>query len=162
MDWALPTSQRDLGNLPGRALVSSGLRRMGRKRIGLGFIGFAFVVATFAFVLPKIADYRDVWDVVERSLLAVARRSGGRHGPQRDDVRPALAGCAPRVCASCWCSMMTQASTALSIVAPGGVAVGMAGQVGILRAWGFASSLIARAVTLTSLWNQFANLSLPR
>ena len=33
--------------------------------------------------------------------------------------------------------MMTQASTALSMVAPGGAAVGIAGQYGILRVWGF-------------------------
>ena len=32
---------------------------------------------------------------------------------------------------------MTQASTALSIVAPGGAAIGMAGSWGMLRAWGF-------------------------
>ena len=35
---------------------------------------------------------------------------------------------------------MTQASTALSIVAPGGAAIGMAGSWGMLRAWGFRSA----------------------
>src|SRR5262249_47560594 len=56
---------------------------------------------------------------------------------------------------------VTQASTALSIVVPGGIAVGVAGSYGILRKWGFAVNDVARAITLTGLWNQFLNLSFP-
>ena len=57
--------------------------------------------------------------------------------------------------------VMTQASTALSIVAPGGAAIGMAGSWGMLRGWGFRSGAVARAVTLTGVWNQLANLVFP-
>jgi uncharacterized membrane protein YbhN (UPF0104 family) len=56
---------------------------------------------------------------------------------------------------------LTQVSTALSIVVPAGAAVGIAGSYGMLRSWGFPSREIGRAVTLVSLWNQFANLSYP-
>ena len=56
---------------------------------------------------------------------------------------------------------VTQASTALSIVVPGGAAAGIAGSYAMLRAWAFPPRSIARAVTLTSLWNQFANLAYP-
>ena len=56
---------------------------------------------------------------------------------------------------------MTQASTALSIVAPAGAAVGLAGSYGILRSQGFPAREVGRAVTVTGLWNQFANLSYP-
>jgi uncharacterized membrane protein YbhN (UPF0104 family) len=56
---------------------------------------------------------------------------------------------------------LTQVSTALSIVVPAGAAVGIAGSYGMLRRWGFPSREIGRAVTLVSLWNQFANLSYP-
>jgi len=140
--------------------VSSGLRRIGPKRVGLGLIGFAVVVATFVFVLPQIADYRDVWDVVERlswrwlvALAAATALNVTTFAPPWQVALPGLRFLPALT--------MTQASTALSIVAPGGVAVGVAGQVGILRGWGFAGSLIARAVTLTSLWNQFANLFYP-
>ena len=55
----------------------------------------------------------------------------------------------------------TQASTALTYVAPGGGIVGMAGSYGLLRTWGFGSAEVARAVTLTGVWNQLANLLLP-
>jgi uncharacterized membrane protein YbhN (UPF0104 family) len=56
---------------------------------------------------------------------------------------------------------MTQASTALSIVAPAGAAVGMAGSWGMLRSWGFGPGPVTRAVTLTGVWNQLANLVYP-
>lgn len=56
---------------------------------------------------------------------------------------------------------LTQVSTALAIVVPGGAAVGIAGSYGMLRRWAFPSREIGRAVTLVSLWNQFANLSYP-
>jgi putative heme transporter len=56
---------------------------------------------------------------------------------------------------------MSQASTALSIVMPAGAAVGLAGSYGLLRSLGFQAREVARGLTLTGLWNQFANLSYP-
>ena len=56
---------------------------------------------------------------------------------------------------------MTQVSAALAIVVPGGPAAGIASAVGMLRAWGFASWELTRAVTLTGLWTQFLNLTFP-
>ena len=35
------------------------------KRFGLGAVSLGIVVATFAFVLPTIADYREVWALVQ-------------------------------------------------------------------------------------------------
>ena len=57
--------------------------------------------------------------------------------------------------------MMTQATTALSLVVPGGAAVGIATAYGMLRRAGFGRRTIARSVTLVSLWNQLANLAYP-
>jgi putative heme transporter len=57
--------------------------------------------------------------------------------------------------------VLTQVSTALSIVVPAGAAVGIASSYAMLRSWAFPSREIGRAVTLVSLWNQFANLSYP-
>lgn len=128
--------------------------------MALGAVGIAVVVATFVFVLPRVADYRQVRAVVQTlswpwlAALAVAMALNlATFAPPWQVALPGLRF-APAL-------KMTQASTALSIVSPGGVAVGMAGQVGILRSWGFDSASIARAVTLTSLWNQFANLFFP-
>lgn len=130
------------------------------KRAGLGAIGLVFVVATFAFFLPKIADYRDVWGVVRDlswpwvvALLVVTALNILTFAPP---WIAALPGLRFRDALA-----LTQIATALSIVVPAGAAVGIAGAYGILRRWGFAPREIARAVTLVSLWNQFANLSYP-
>ena len=56
---------------------------------------------------------------------------------------------------------LTQASTALAIVVPGGGAAGAAVAFGMLRKWGFPPRDLSRALTLTTLWNQFLNLSFP-
>jgi putative heme transporter len=130
------------------------------KRFLVGAASVAIIVATFAFLLPRIADYRDVWDVVRGlswvwivALLVAAGINVLTFAPPWLTVLPGL---------RFWPTlMMTQASTALSIVVPGGAAVGIAGAYGMLRRWGFGAADVARAVTLVSLWNQLANLAYP-
>ena len=130
------------------------------KRVLLGVGGAVLAVATFAFFLPKIADYRDVWGVVQGIswewalvLLAVTALNIATFAPPWLVL---LAGL------RFWPAlMMTQATTALSIVVPGGAAVGIATAYGMLRRSGFAPGAVARSVTLVSLWNQLANLAYP-
>jgi uncharacterized protein (TIRG00374 family) len=126
----------------------------------LAAIGLGFAVATFAYFLPQIADYRDVWDVIQElswvwlaALAATAILNLITFAPP---WMVALPGLGFRSALA-----LTQVSTALAIVVPAGAAVGIAGAYGMLRRWGFASRDIGRAVTLVSLWNQFANLSYP-
>ena len=46
--------------------ADAGAKRKSRKRQYLGGgLGVAVVVLTFVFVLPRIANYREVWDVVK-------------------------------------------------------------------------------------------------
>jgi uncharacterized membrane protein YbhN (UPF0104 family) len=130
------------------------------RRYALGAVGLVFVVVTFAYFLPKIADYRDVWGIVRDlswpwivALLAVTALNILTFAPP---WIAALPGLRFRDALA-----LTQIATAISIVVPAGAAVGIAGAYGILRRWGFAPREIARAVTLVSLWNQFANLSYP-
>jgi putative heme transporter len=130
------------------------------RRLGLGALSLGIVVATFAFVLPTIADYRDVWALVQdlswewiALLFAAALLNLLTFAPPWMVVLPGLS--------FAQAITVTQASTALSIVVPGGLAAGLAGSYAMLRRWGFASRDVARAVTLTGLWNQFLNLSFP-
>ena len=51
----------------------SGVPRWLSKRVLLGLGGAVLIVATFAFLLPKIADYRDVWGVVKERVVGVGR-----------------------------------------------------------------------------------------
>ena len=123
-------------------------------------IGLVFAGATFAFFLPQIADYRDVWEVIQELswawLAALAAAAIINLVTFAPPWMVALPGLSFRSAFA-----LTQVSTALAIVVPAGAAVGIAGAYGMLRRWGFASRDIGRAVTLVSLWNQFANLSYP-
>jgi uncharacterized protein (TIRG00374 family) len=130
------------------------------RRGALGALSLAIVAATFFYFLPTIANYADVWVVVKQlswewavALLVATVLNLATFAPPWMVTLPGL---------SFFRAMeVTQASTALSIVVPGGVAVGAAGAYGMLRRWHFAVSDITRAVTLTSLWNQFLNLTFP-
>ena len=135
-------------------------QRAGWKRYAFGGAGIAIVVATFAVVLPKIADYRDVWDVVTTLtwewIVALAAATALNLATFAPPWMVTLPGLRFRQALE-----MTQASTALSIVAPGGAAVGMAGSWGMLRGWGYPIRAVTRAITLTGVWNQLANLLFP-
>ncbi|HEV3478609.1 MAG TPA: lysylphosphatidylglycerol synthase domain-containing protein [Gaiellaceae bacterium] len=134
--------------------------RLPRRRVLLAVVGFLFALATFAYFLPRIADYRDVWDVLRglswRWLLALAAAAILNLLTFAPPWMVALPGLGFRRAL-----MLTQASTALSIIVPAGAAVGIAGAYAMLRRWGYAGREIGRAVTVASLWNQFANLSYP-
>ena len=130
------------------------------RRVALGLVGLGIIVATFAYFLPTIADYRDVWAVVSdlswqwvAVLTAATVLNLVTFAPPWMVALPGLSFVQAMV--------VTQTSTALSIVVPAGLAAGMASSYGMLRTWGFASRDVARAVTLTGLWNQFLNLSFP-
>ena len=115
---------------------------------------------TFAYVLPRIADYRDVWDVIKTLTWRWAVALAGATVLNVLTFAPpwivTLPGLRLRAALA-----LTQASTALTYVVPGGAAVGIAGSFGLLRSWGFSASDVSRAVTLTGVWNQFANFLFP-
>ncbi len=118
------------------------------------------VAAVFVFLLPRIADYRDVWAVVQElgweewALLVGATVLNIATFPPPWMV--ALPGLRYREAMA-----MTQASTALSLVTPAGAAVGMAASYSMLRSWGFEGRPVGLAVAVTGIWNQFANLAFP-
>jgi putative heme transporter len=131
-----------------------------RLRVALGAVALVFVVATFVWFLPQIADYRDVWELVNQlswgwiaALVAVTVLNLATFAPPWQVALPGL-GFVRAL-------QLTQASTALSVVVPGGTAAGMAASFGMLRGWGFRRNEIARTITLVGLWNQFLNLSFP-
>ena len=130
------------------------------KRALLGVAGALLIAATFAYFLPTIADYRDVWGVVKElswtwiaALLTAAVLNVLTFAPPWLVLLPGL---------RFWPTlMMTQAATTLSIVVPGGAAVGIASVYGMLRRSGFRPAAVTRTVTLVSLWNQLTNLVYP-
>ena len=137
-----------------------GRLRRNRKRLLGGAATLVVIGLTFAFVLPRIADYRDVWEVVkglsweDGLLLAGATILNLATFPP--PWMAALPGLRYRDAMA-----LTQASTALSLVSPAGAAVGMAASYSMLRSWRFGAPEVALAVAVTGVWNQFANLAFP-
>jgi putative heme transporter len=136
------------------------LRKPLTKRLLLGAASLAIILATFVYFLPTIANYGQVWDVVKTLswqqillLLAASAINLVTFAPPWMVALPGLT--------FVQAFTVTQASTALSIVVPGGIAAGVAGSYGILRKWGYPLNDVTRAITLTGLWNQFLNLTFP-
>jgi len=136
-----------------------GLTKTHKRMLGAGG-SIAVVVLVFVFVLPRIADYRDVFDVLrdldwqDWALLAGAVVLNLSTFPP--PWMAALPGLGYREGMA-----MTQASTALSIVSPAGAAVGMAASYTMLRSWRFPADAVALAVAIAGIWNQLANLAFP-
>ena len=135
-------------------------RRKGRNRV-IGIAVAAVVIGgVFLFVLPRIADYRDVWHVIQgiswqwiAGLAFAVIINVVTSAPPWMAALPGLGFLhALRV---------TQASTALTMVAPGGAAVGMASSYTMLTAWGFDDRAIGLAVLVTGVWNQLVIFGFP-
>jgi uncharacterized protein (TIRG00374 family) len=132
------------------------LRRYLAPAVAVVLVGVIFIV-----VLPRIADYREVLDAIQRLtweqillLLGVTALNVSTYAPPFMVALPGLRF-VPAL-------TVTQASTASTYVAPaGGPAVGMALAYGMLRAWGFEAGAVALAVTVTGVWNQFLQLGSP-
>jgi uncharacterized protein (TIRG00374 family) len=136
------------------------LRKPWVKRGAAAAVSVAVIAVTFAYFLPTIASYGQVWGVVKELswqeivvLLGATALNVVTFAPPWQVAVPGLSFVRAL--------RLTQASTALSLVVPGGIAAGVAGSFGILRRWGFPPREITRAITLTGLWNQFLNLSFP-
>jgi uncharacterized protein (TIRG00374 family) len=130
-----------------------------RRLLGIG-LGTAVVAATFLYVLPRIANYGDVWEAVNDlawaqvgALLGAPLHNLATFAPPWQAALPGLGFFRAFV--------LTQASTASTYVAPGGAAVRMALSFGMLRAWGFEAPAVTLAVAVTGVWNQLAMLGFP-
>jgi uncharacterized membrane protein YbhN (UPF0104 family) len=143
----------------GTATRRRGLTRNHRRILGAAG-SIAVVVLVFVFVLPKIADYRDVLEVVRdlgwRDWIALAAAVVLNLVTFAPPWMAALPGLSFREAMA-----MTQASTALSIISPAGAAVGMAASYSMLRSWKFEAPAVGLAVAVAGLWNQLMNLVFP-
>ena len=130
------------------------------RKVLAASIGLAAIAATFVFVLPRIANYGDVWDAVRdltgRQLAVLAGATLLNlvtFAPPWQAALPGLGFLRAFV--------LTQTSTAATYLAPGGAAVGIATSYAMLRAWGFRGSRIGLAAAILGAWNQFALLTFP-
>jgi putative heme transporter len=130
------------------------------KRLIRPVLSLIVVVATFAFVLPSVANYRQVWNTVASLSIAwivllvlLDAVNIATYGPPWVVALPGLRYFAAE--------QLTLTSTAVSNVMPAGGALSFGVQYEMLRTWGFPVASIARALVITGLWSQLTNLSLP-
>jgi uncharacterized protein (TIRG00374 family) len=120
----------------------------------------AVVAVVFVVVLPRIANYSEVWRVLSglsagaiAALVVATVVNVATYGPPWMAALPGLGYRQSMV--------LTQTSTALSVAVPGGDAVGIAASYAMLRGWGFRRDAVAVAVVVTGVWNQIVNVVLP-
>ncbi len=131
-----------------------------RRQIAGIVVGLAVVALVFAYLLPKIADYGRVWDVISTLswpwIVALVGSSVLFILSDAPPWLPVLPGL------SFFNALrMDLAGSGLSQVLPGGTAVNVATQYGMLRSWGFDAPQIALAISLTTLWSQLATFGFP-
>ena len=117
-------------------------------------IGVVVMVVVFAVVVPRIANYSDVWRAVRGvsgiwfgAMVVAAALNVVSFAPP---YMAALPGLRPRPALT-----SSLAATASTFIAPGGPAVGIGLAIAMLKAWGFPLRAVTIAVTLTALWNLF-------
>jgi uncharacterized protein (TIRG00374 family) len=130
------------------------------RRHGPRALAIIVVVVVFVFVLPRIADWGAVWDVIksltarDTAILAfVTILNILTFGPP---WMAALPGLSFRNSLT-----VSLASTAIANVAPGGDAVGLATTFAMLRGWGFEKARVTLALVVFTVWNQLVNVLFP-
>jgi uncharacterized membrane protein YbhN (UPF0104 family) len=148
---------------PVDARAASDSRKARRKRIVRVvqvLVSIVVVVGIFALVLPKIADYRDVWHtitsltVLELTTLVLATVFNlATYWWQMVAAMPGLT--------TAQAAVNNQSSTTIANILPGGGAIAVGLAVAMFRSWGFTGSEITLELTLTGIWNSFLKLGLP-
>jgi len=130
------------------------------RRLVPALIGLAIVAAIFGFALPKIASYRAVLDVVSGltwewwlALAGAVVLNVLTFAPPWAVALPGLGFRRALV--------LTQASTAVSSVLPGGEAVGLGLSMGMMRSWGFPAEALTAAIAIVGGLNIVAKVVLP-
>jgi len=131
-----------------------------KKSIILGIIGLVFIVIIFWKVIPQIGSYSDAADALRGMSTSAIVLIGV------SVVLYLLAYGLPFMAAApglkFWRSEQTnQAAFAISNGIPGGGAVGLAVQFGMLTSFGISGTAATAAITAVGLWSTFVTLGLP-
>lgn len=131
-----------------------------KKSIILGLVGLAFIILIFWKVIPQIGSYSQAWDALQ-SMGGVAMAV-----IVTAVVVYLLAYGFPFMAAApglnYWRSQQTnEAAFAISNGVPGGGAVGLAVQYGMLTSFGVSATASTAAITAVGLWSTFVTLGFP-
>jgi uncharacterized protein (TIRG00374 family) len=123
-------------------------------------VSLAIVGGIFVGILPKIADYSQVWKSITDltplelgSLLAVTVLNIVTYWPQMVASMPGL---------TFWqAGVNNQSSTTIANTLPLGGALATGVSYTMYRSWGFRNSEIVLSALVTGVWNTFIKLALP-
>src|SRR5262249_10642386 len=123
-----------------------------KRGVAIG-VGLAVILGTYVFVLPRFANYGEVWEAVKELswgwiavLLATVALNIATFAPPWMAVLPGLRFLPALT--------VTQASTASTYLAPGGPAVRIRLSAAILLALGFGAGAVTPAAAVTALHDQ--------
>ena len=131
-----------------------------KKSILLGIIGLAFIVLIFWKVIPQIGSYADAWEALQSmGALSMALIIVSVVVYLIFYGLPFMAA-APGL--KYWRSeQVNQAAFAISNGVPGGGAVGLAVQYGMLTSFAITATASTAAITAVGLWSSFVTLGFP-
>ena len=118
------------------------------------------IVAVFGFFLPKLADYADIWDVIESldsSDLVLITIVGVWN---LFALAPLVMTAQPGV-RFMEAFVNINAGSAAANTVPGGSAIGIAINWTMFDSWGFTPAEYTLGTLLSGIWNNFVKLSLP-
>ena len=152
------------GALPGRqtgmADRSPSRRARWIRRAAHASLSLGVVVAVFAFGIPAIADYGEVWQTLRAmpalgfaGLLAISLLSIASYWWVLTAAMPGLT--------LLQAGLVHQASTAVANTLPGGGAIGIGVSFAMYRSWGFQPGEIGRSVLVSGVWDAAMKLALP-
>ena len=131
-----------------------------KKSLILGAVGLFFIVIIFWKVIPTIGNYSEAWDALKSMSLAALIAVGISvvvyltcYGFPFMAATPGL---------RFWPSeQINQAAFAISNGVPGGGAVGLAFQYGMLASYKITPAAATSAITAVSIWSTFVTLGFP-
>jgi putative heme transporter len=142
---------------------SGGQNKPRRRGIRLAVqivVAVAVVAGVFLYLLPKIANYSEVWRVVSRLtgtqlalLVGATAFNIFTYWPQMVAAMPGLT--------LAQAAVNNQASTAIANTLPGGGALAVGVAYTMFREWGFDNAAIGLMALLTGIWNSFVKFGMP-
>jgi putative heme transporter len=139
------------------------LRTEARKRmirVAQVVLSLAIVIGIFAFAIPKIANYGDVWRAVQAmswleltTLLLVTALNIFAYWPVMVASMPGLT--------IAQAAVNNQASTSIANTLPGGGWIANGVTYAMYRSWGFTNQSIGLTTIVTGVWNSFIKLGMP-
>jgi uncharacterized protein (TIRG00374 family) len=130
------------------------------KKIVQGVVSAVLVIAVFAFALPKLADFSEVWrEITEMTwieITSIVLAGLWNLITYWFVMMAALPG------SNIWqVSKVNLATTAVSNTLPAGGALGVAATFGMFSTYGFTNSQISGYVVVSGIWNNFVKLGMP-